>query len=100
MYVANVCRDDLIFVCLRLYRAAGKPIGFTECVRLHKITSLAQDRLAVKLKEFNLAKDDECDDEPMDDNTDEESESCFQLQCVIFLVRQAVFSIFASLLAC
>lgn len=65
----------VFWVCF--FRAAGKPIGFTECVRLHKITSLAQNRLAVKLKEFNLAQDDDSDDETMEDNTEQESRFYF-----------------------
>lgn len=50
-----------MFVC----SAAGKVIGFTECVRLNRITSLAQERLPIKLQEFQL--NDENSDEPMED---------------------------------
>lgn len=37
-------------------RANGTPASFTECVRLNKITSLAQNRLTLKLKRFRLDK--------------------------------------------
>lgn len=38
-------------------RAAGVAASFTECVRLNRITSLAQDRMAIRLKRFTLADD-------------------------------------------
>lgn len=35
-------------------RAKGEAASFTECVRLNRITSLAQDRLAIRLKRFKM----------------------------------------------
>lgn len=50
-------------------RAAGGAASFTECVRLNRITSLAQDRLAIRLKRFRMVADGE------DDRMDEEDEA-------------------------
>lgn len=53
-----------------VYRSENQSVGFTECVRLNKITSLKQDRLSIKLKRFKLNEADE-----NDDDDDEEQQS-------------------------
>lgn len=62
-------------------RANGCTSSFTECVRLNKITSLAQNRLPIKLKRFRM---DKCtksandasssDDENQEDDEEDEDE--------------------------
>lgn len=52
-------------------RAKGEASSFTECVRLNRITSLAQDRLAIRLKRFKMgatSRDNALDNS--DDDTD------------------------------
>lgn len=55
---------------------ADSVVSFTECVRLNKITALAQDRLTIRLKRFQLtdaeAADDEMDATAADDDDDNE----------------------------
>lgn len=46
--VKEKLKDDLVL------RSEGKPVGFTECLKLNKITSLAEDRLALRLPHFNF----------------------------------------------
>lgn len=53
-------------------RASDTPASFTECVRLNKITSLAQNRLTMKLKRFRLDKCTKSSDS--DDNSGEDDE--------------------------
>lgn len=48
-------------------------VGFTECVRLNKITSLKQDRLSIKLKRFKFNEADESNDEEQN-GEDEDNE--------------------------
>lgn len=54
-------------------------VGFTECVRMNKITSMKQDRLSIKLKRFKLNEADESDDEEQksDDNEKIEDKGLF-----------------------
>lgn len=53
-------------------RANGTPASFTECVRLNKITSLAQNRLTIKLKRFRLDKCTESGDSGEDSGDDDD----------------------------
>lgn len=54
-------------------------VGFTECVRMNKITSMKQDRLSIKLKRFKLNEADESHDEEQksDDNEKIEDKGWF-----------------------
>lgn len=54
MYVVNQIKDSLRRD--EELRAKGEATSFTECVRLNRITSLAQDRLAIRLKRFKMGK--------------------------------------------
>lgn len=61
-------------------RTNGGSASFTECVRLNRITSLAQDRLAIRLKRFKLgtpsgSNPDTDSDEPSASVKQEPSES-------------------------
>ncbi|XP_055915208.1 exosome complex component RRP45 [Eupeodes corollae] len=57
-------------------REENKPVGFTECLKLNKITALAEDRLALKLRHFSfqnihndhLIKDEHMSDDEGDNN--------------------------------
>lgn len=40
-------------------RAEGKPVGFTESIRLNKLTADVQDRLQIRLNKFNLKEEGE-----------------------------------------
>lgn len=55
---------------------ADSVVSFTECVRLNKITALAQDRLTIRLKHFQLtdAADDAMDAEAADNGDDDDDE--------------------------
>lgn len=62
-------------------RANGTPASFTECVRLNKITSLAQNRLTMKLKRFRLdkcTKTGDSDDDSGEDDDDDGTRSVKQ----------------------
>lgn len=64
-------------------RANGTAVSFTECVRLNKISSLAQNRLTLKLKRFRLDKCTAGDDEDDDvdaENDDEDDESAAETE--------------------
>ncbi|XP_055840908.1 exosome complex component RRP45 [Episyrphus balteatus] len=55
-------------------REENRPVGFTECLRLNKITALAEDRLALKLRHFsfqNIQDDHLMKDENMSDNEED-----------------------------
>lgn len=54
-------------------RANGTP-SFTECVRLNRITSLAQNRLTMKLKRFRLDKCTKTGDSDDDSGEDDEND--------------------------
>lgn len=64
-------------------RKKSIPIGFSECIRLNEITTLAQDRLHIRLKRFKLDKnspnensetedDENADNEPAEQNENEQ----------------------------
>lgn len=53
-------------------RAKGEAASFTECVRLNRITSLAQDRLAIRLKRFKMGTRSGTNPDALDSDEDEE----------------------------
>lgn len=55
-------------------RAKGETASFTECVRLNRITSLAQDRLAIRLKRFKMGTSHGANPDAMDSDDEEEEE--------------------------
>lgn len=69
MYVVNQIKDSLRRD--EELRAKGQAASFTECVRLNRITSLAQDRLAIRLKRFKMGKSSK--NEAASDSDDEEA---------------------------
>lgn len=40
-------------------RSADQSVGFTECLKMNTINSLAQDRLSLRLRRFNFNLDDD-----------------------------------------
>lgn len=68
-------------------RSQNQLVGFTECVRLNKITSIKQDRLSIKLKRFKLNEADESNDEEQksDDNEISEDKGLLVRFLLIFL---------------
>ncbi|KAG4075820.1 hypothetical protein HA402_003646 [Bradysia odoriphaga] len=52
-------------------RSQNQLVGFTECVRMNKITSMKQDRLSIKLKRFKLNEADESNDDERMSEDDE-----------------------------
>lgn len=50
---------------------AASAVSFTECVRLNKITALAQDRLTIRLKRFQLDDDAAVGDDDEEEDDDE-----------------------------
>ncbi len=53
------------------YSSQNQLVGFTECVRMNKITSMKQDRLSIKLKRFKLNEADESNDDERKSDIDE-----------------------------
>lgn len=53
-------------------RSQNQLVGFTECVRMNKITSMKQERLSIKLKRFKLDEADESNDDERMSEDDEE----------------------------
>ncbi|XP_004535179.1 exosome complex component RRP45 [Ceratitis capitata] len=69
-YVKEVLELD------KLAREEDRNSGFTECVRLNKITALAENRLSLRLRNFKLQGTDDLKDETaMETSGDEEVES-------------------------